>query len=141
MMRGIKKDDTAHDGQKLLDFLQEKKYDHIVLYHKLVTDGLDVRSEIVNYVSCKSDSQEACDTLSFESSEEEQAVHQFSMEGQMTQNIELTVHTTISFCMFPEVLKTNCTANTNKENHPFFVACGQASDRKVFRVIEAFFAQ
>jgi MULE transposase domain/SWIM zinc finger len=145
------KDKSKGDGHQLIQFLCEKKYDHVIMYHRLVQSDADSerKSELVNYYDYQSTQQESAEELSFGTTTEQQEIHQFALEQRRALRCHpddlvmigiawVTPHERRLFRMFPEVLKTDCTASTNNENRPFFAASGMTSDHGVFVAVRAF---
>jgi MULE transposase domain len=145
------KDKSKGDSHQLIQFLCEKKYDHVIMYHRLTQsdENSERKSELVNYYDYQSAQQESAEELSFGTTSEQQEIHQFALEQRRALRCHpddlvmigiawVTPHERRLFRMFPVVLKTDCTASTNNENRPFFAASGCNSDHGVFVAVRAF---
>jgi hypothetical protein len=75
----VRDENSVEDPQKLIQLLCDRKYDHVILYHRFKRQGSDLQSEFVNQVNFESAKTEAIDTLSFTSTQDEQDIHHFAI--------------------------------------------------------------
>ena len=129
---------------KMLHFLAENQYDHMVLVHDPVI------SAVVNEVKMDSSLliMPAKEVIEFASNEQIQvdefvADHRESLRCLPHQLLLMAVVWVIPcerklFEMFPEVIKVDCTNDTNNESRPLLTMTGKDSNGKCFTLLRAF---